>query len=152
VSANLCDAVAEVIEATSAEKVSASFSFAARRPLAVAVPRIAVFTADTAVVLREAAARLRAEATYPATELAGPVVKVNSSEPSHGGEAVLHASIEGRSRSVRVVLEATAYQTAIAAHRIGALVRCVGDLAREGRSWVLRNPRDFTTIVEPEEA
>lgn len=150
VSANLCEAVADMLEATAAESLRASFSFALRRPLAVPMPRAIVFTPDTAALLREAAARLRDEATYPATEVVGPVVKLNSAEPSQGGEAVLHAPVDGRSRSVRVVLDSAAYQAAIAAHRDGALVRCVGDLGREGRSWILRNPRDLGVASEPE--
>ncbi|MFH0902506.1 MAG: hypothetical protein V2A73_17900 [Pseudomonadota bacterium] len=46
------------------------------RPLAAEVPRHVLFSADTAPILREAAARLRDEATYPETDVTGPVVKL----------------------------------------------------------------------------
>lgn len=152
VSSNLCDAVAEVIEATAADALAASFSFAARRPLAGDAPRHVVFSSDTAPILREAAARLRDEATYPETDVVGPVVKLNSSDAARGGEAVLKATVDGRFRSVRVVLDSSAYAEAIEAHKEHLLVRCIGELAREGRSLVLRNPRDFDRLPDLEDA
>jgi hypothetical protein len=151
VSANLCDAVAEMIEATAADTVAASFSFAVRRPLAVEVPRQVVFSCDTAPILREAAARLRDEATYPETDVVGPVVKLDSLDPTKGGEAVVKASVDGRFRSVRVALDAGTYVEAIEAHKERLFVRCVGELAREGRSLVLRNARDFGHLTDPED-
>lgn len=151
VSSNLCDAVAEVIEATAADALTASFSFAARRPLAFDAPREVVFSSDTAPILREAAARLRDEAIYPETDVIGPVVKLDSPDAAKGGEVVLKATVDGRFRSVRVALDAAAYAQAIEAHREHLLVRCTGDLAREGRSLVLRNPRDFGGVDETED-
>lgn len=151
VSANLCEAVAEVIEATSADVLDASFSFAARRPLAASVPRQVVFSSDTAPILREAAARLRDETTYPETEVTGPVVKLDSTDPDRGGEVVLKAFIDGRYRSIWLALPSEPYQRAITAHGERLLVRCTGELAREGRSWVLRNARDFHALADPED-
>lgn len=152
VSANLCEALAEILEATSAETLRAGFSFAPARPLRAAAPRIIAFSSDTAAILREGATRLRAEASYPATEIVGTVVKLDSHDAAAGGEAVLRVDFEGRIRQVKVKLDAAAYQVAIAAHSDRSLVRCTGDLAREGRSWVLRNARDFVVPLDPEES
>ncbi len=149
VNANLCDAMAEMIDATAAEEaIRASFSFASRRPLAARVPRNVVFTSDLSSLLREAAVRLREEATYPAIEIAGTVVKLDSVEPAHGGEAVVLAAADGKRRHVRVALDAGSYHTATSAHLLGERVRCVGDLVHERGSWVLRNPRDFAMVTQ----
>ena len=75
VSANLCEALAEMIEATSAESVSAMVTYASRRPVTQSLPNSTAFTADNAPVLREAAIKLRQEATYEAIELIGTLVK-----------------------------------------------------------------------------
>lgn len=147
VSANLCEAMAEMIEATAAEAIRASFSFALRRPLATHVPRSVVFTSDLSPLLREAATRLREEATYLATELVGTVVKLDSAEPAHGGEIVVLAAVDGKRRHIRVALEATQYRMAINAHLAATQVRVVGDLVHEGRSWVFRNLRDFAAVM-----
>lgn len=152
VSSNLCDAVAEIIEATAADALAASFSFAPRRPLATDAPRHIVFSSDTAPILREAATRLRDEATYPDTDVVGLVVKLNSPDASRGGDVVLSATMDGRFRSVRVALDPVAYAEAIEAHRERFLVRCMGELVREGRSRVLKNPRGFGRLAESEEA
>lgn len=151
VSANLCDGIAEILDATSADTLRAAFSFAPRRPLLAEVPRAIAFSSDTSGILREAAKRMREDASYPATEVFGTVVKLDSPNSAIGGEVVLRVEVpDGRLRRVRVVLDATPYQVAIEAHGARTLVRCVGDLAREGGSWVLRNPRDFAAAEQDE--
>jgi hypothetical protein len=75
--------------------------------------------------------------------LVGQVVALSSQNAAQGGVAVIRGVLEGRRRQARVTLSAVAYQEAIEAHRDGLLVRCLGDLAREGRSWVLSNPKEF---------
>lgn len=152
VSANLCDAVAEMMEATAADALTASFSFASRRPLKTFAPRAVVFSSDTTPILREAAARLRDEATYPEMDVLGPVVKLSSPDPKSGGEAVLKAEIDGKLRTVRVVLAQDSYAQAIEAHQERQVVRCTGELTREGRSLVLHNARNFAALEDVEEA
>jgi hypothetical protein len=149
VSANLCDAVAEVLEASAADRLTAGFSFAARRPVAVMVPRSVAFPAETASILRGAAAGLREEAGHAGAELEGTLIRLESGDPAAGGSVVLRADVEGRDRSVRLLLEPGAYQDAIRAHGARARVRCRGDLAREGRSWMIRHPEAFLVLADP---
>jgi hypothetical protein len=151
VSANLCDGVAELMEATSAESFVSSFSFALRRPLLAPVPEVVTYSADTPPILREASSRLREEAVYPETDIIGPVVKLESDDPTKGGYVVLKADFEGRFRSVRVRLEPEVYEHAAYAHLERLLVKCVCELAREGRSLLLRNPRGFTVMAAEDE-
>lgn len=146
VSANLCDAIAEMLDATSADVLRAGFSFASRRPVDLLVPRSVSFSADTSEILREASKQLRDEASYPNTEFEGTVVKLNSQDSSTGGEVVLRGVVDGSSRNIRVSLSALAYETAIRAHKDGSLVGCTGDLARVGRSWALASPHAFTVL------
>lgn len=150
VSANLCDAVASIIDATTAETLAASFSFSGRRPLAKEVPREIRFSGDTAPILKEAATRLRDKATWADAEVAGSVVQLNSTNPADGGEVVLKAEIDGKLRSVRVDFDQTAYIQAIEAHRTGQWIRCTGELAREGNSMALRNARDVAVLRDTE--
>lgn len=151
ISANLCESISEIIDATDAQTLNAVFSFASRRSVQQHVPRSATFSADTSAIFREAAKRLRDEATYPATDVLGIVVKLDSQQPASGGVVVVRADVEGTIRHVRVHLDAEHYQQAIVAHGSSSLVRCTGDLSREGISWLLRNPRDFTTITQIDE-
>ena len=50
---------------------------------------------------------------------------------------------------MRVELEAKDYSSAIQAHKENIPVFCEGELVREGRSFILRHPRNFT--LEPDE-
>jgi hypothetical protein len=146
VSANLCDAVAELIEATTADVVRASIAFASRRPAVIALPRSAAFSADLAPILRQAAVQLREEATYAAIEVVGVIVKLESDNADVGGVAVMRANIEDRMRHVRIPMEREPYQRAIQAHAERSLVQCTGDLSRQGRDWVLGNARDLAVV------
>ena len=109
------------------------------------------FSGDTAPILREAAARLREKATYPDTEVVGPVVKLNSIDPAQGGDAVLQTEIDGRLRSVKIVLDPATYTQAIEAHQKRQWIRCTGELVREGSSMALRNARDVAVLADTEE-
>lgn len=150
VSANLCEAIAAIIEATKADALRTSFAFAPRRPVPTEVPRAVTFTNDMAPLLREAAKTFRDEATYLGIEVSGPVVRLTSEDATSGGDAVIHASLDGRPRMVHVSLDQQAYQVAIGAHRQDAAVRCIGELARHRGSWVLSNPRDFAISSDSE--
>ena len=145
VSANLCDAIADMLEATNATSVRTSFSFAASRPIKQDVPTSVLFAADSAGTLREAATQMRATASYLGIELQGPVFKLQR-EGADSGDITISADVEGKMRSVRMQLDRTAYQIAVSAHQDSRYVRCLGDLRREGRSWVLQNVRDFSDI------
>jgi len=50
---------------------------------------------------------------------------------------------------VRVELEEKDYNSAIQAHKENILVFCEGKLVREGRSFLLKHPKNFT--LEPDE-
>lgn len=149
--ANLCDAVAEMLEATMADSLRASFSFASVRPVALSVPSVTVFASGDSVLLREVAKRLREEADYPECELFGTVKKLSSEKPEAGGDVVLKANIEGQVRTVRLSLKPADYEIAIEAHKKSAWVRCMGDLSRDGRLWVLKNVQDIRIVGETEE-
>jgi hypothetical protein len=147
VSANLCESIAELIDAASAQSVTMSVTFAARRPVSQAVPIVTAFAADNAAVLREAARRLRQDATYESIELIGTLIKLARTSPTVIGDVVLRTDVDGKRRDVHIRLEADSYQKAIEAHREGALVRVVGDLQRDGRTWFLNSPRHLTILT-----
>jgi len=79
-------------------------------------------------------------------EITGMVIKLGSQDPNQGGEVIVRASWEGerKLRPIRVVLLPENYQQAILAHSERWMVRCVGEIAREGSSWTLRNARSFS--------
>jgi len=151
VSANLCDAIADMITASDATSLDASVTFATRRPVATELQQRASFTAEARDVLRAAAKELRQETSYYGIEVAGLVRRLESGNVAKRGVVVLHGVVDGRARPVRVDLAPSDYQIAVTAHGQGQMVECVGDLERQGRSWVLLNHRHFRIIEDPED-
>ncbi len=148
VSANLCEAIAVMLDVTDAELLQVGFAFASGRP--VAGPSGAVgFEREALGPLREAAGQLRARNNILAVEVVGHVVRLESQAPEAGGVAVLHAEVEQVWRHIRVQLDGSAYQAAIVAHQGGRYVRCQGDVGKVGRAWQLTNPRGFDLLPAP---
>jgi hypothetical protein len=74
-------------------------------------------------------------------ELEGAVVRLERAEGAVRGTVTVAGVVDGRLRNVRLELEPEAYAVAAEAHLSGRTVRCEGELAREGRAYVLRQPR-----------
>lgn len=147
VSANLCEAVAQIFEATEARRVVATASLSARWPVPAGfVVADGVLGATMVPVLREAARSLREAALYADLVVEGPVVKLHSADAEAGGTAAIRAEVDGVMKTVWVDLGAADYARVIQAHKDGSLVRLTGELKREGR-WLLRSPRDLQVIA-----
>jgi hypothetical protein len=105
------------------------------------------FGADVVPLLQEVSRVLRERAPKAGFELVGPVRELESPDPSAGGLVTIAGLVDGALRPVRVDLSAEDYRVAALAHTERAVVRCEGELVRDGRSWVLRTPR-FLAMVE----
>lgn len=81
-------------------------------------------------------------------ELLGAVIVLESDDAAAGG--AIQMSARGRPMRVRMSLPPAEYAVGMEAHRRRAMVRCTGDLLREGRACVLQNPRDFVLSGEEE--
>lgn len=149
-SANLCEAVAQLLEVTLAERLVAGVSFAPTRQVTPTLPRATVFSPDIVPTLRSAAASLREVASYPDVEFFGRVVKLDSTNPTEGGTVTLRGEVEGRQRSVRVTLSSGDYKTAVEAHKNSRLIAAQGALHREASAWVLKQQRRFEVAEDAE--
>ncbi len=151
VSANLCEAISTLVEVGPTHTLSVDFGFASSRPASSEVQRRVQFAPDHTSILREAAAKLRAQTTLPDLEMEGPIHKLESANPDQGGEAIVLANVDGKHHRVRVRLGAADYQLAVDAHGERQLVRGTGELVKEGAGFRLQNPRGFGVVAEDEE-
>lgn len=138
-SANLCEAIVALLEATQAERFEADFRFASSWPDLHKLNGSLRFSHENASVLRQGAQSLRSQAGYPAVELAGAIVRLESREPVDGGNVVMFTNYEGRDFQVQLQLQGDEYVDAVHAHRDGVIVSCKGDLIRSGRNWTLHD-------------
>ena len=147
VSANLCEALARIIEPFS--NLDVGISWARTRPMKASGTVARFGRADTAV-LREAARLFRDRAPRSDVRLHGFVRLLKREQADIDGTIGLAADVDGQRQSVVAVLEREDYERAVQAHRDRALVVLAGDLDRIGQRWRLLNPRVENVIRDDE--
>jgi hypothetical protein len=146
VSANLCDALVKLQEGTGASSIRLQMSWAATASRPTTVPPRVIIPAALMPIIGEAGAFLRATHPQPDYILQGRVSRLERLQRSRSGEITIVADISGRSRLIQVDLRPEDYKVALEAHSREWHVRCEGTLIREGRSWTLRDYRNFRII------
>ena len=137
VSANLCEALVQIIEPF--PTLDVGVSWARTRPVTIPGTVVRFGRADAAL-LREAARSLRERAPRPEVRLHGFVRLLKRGEAEDDGTIRLATEIDGRRQSVVALLEQADYERAVQAHKDRALVVLAGDLERTGQRWKLLNP------------
>jgi hypothetical protein len=136
VSANLCEAVASLIEQSSGLDIS--LTWARTRPTPESHRKIA-FSPSDAEFLKEAARTFRARHPKPDVSLFGTVHKLKRDQEEVEGLVTLKAIVDDRLQSVRAVLDQANYSVAVRAHDQKTPVIVKGDLERVGQRWQLTN-------------
>lgn len=150
VSSNLCEALAAIGRDESVQEVDISFAWATTRPLSRSVPHSLVFPSDSIPVIGEFGRILRDTAPHEDVEVAGVVTKLERQGEQDEGTATIFGTVDGAPRKVRVYLQGADHTRAIEAYRDRLPVTCVGDLVKDGQSFVLRNPRGFMLAGDSE--
>jgi hypothetical protein len=146
-SANLCDALASMLndKAYSALELSVSWSRNRSTPKGLGAP-IRV-NREVAPLFESAARELKARAPREDFELEGYIVRLDSEDAVHqGGSIVVVGDVDDGTRRVKISLDAVDYQRAVDAHRRTARVSCAGRLTKDGRQYELKEPKDFTVL------
>jgi hypothetical protein len=151
VSANLFEALTGLSESSGDQPVEVSFTWARSRRLVRQVPNRIRLTQDIIPVIREAARLFRETAPQADFELRGSVVVLSRDEGEPTGRIIIVGEVDDRLRRVSVELPTPLYHEAIRAHDERIPVICYGELVREGRSFVLRNPYDFALLAESDD-
>lgn len=151
VSANLCDALVG-LNAAIGTGVDIDVTWSPTRPARPEVPPHIDLAPDVMPILAEAARLFRETAPREEFELRGVVVRLDRPEGAPTGTATILGFVEDQPRKVRVVLGQPEYTEACRAHEQERLVGCYGDLVKEGRSYVLRNPRRFEVETGADDA
>jgi hypothetical protein len=149
VSANLCDAVAGLWgEEDRFRNLEFTFSWSPARPPEPDAVRRVRFTADRIPVIREAGRLLRERAPIADFELEGAVIRLERAEGAPTGRVTILGQVDGKPRRVLVEMNDPNYHLAVLAHDQFRALRCVGSLVREGRSFILREPREIAVEEE----
>lgn len=149
VSANLCDALATLIEPFPALDVSVTWARTLPRKTARKTVR---FGRSDAPILREAARSFRNREPRPDVRVFGFVQRLKRDEAETGGIIALRTSVDGQNQSIATILESFDYERAIQAHRAKAPIVMEGDLERIGQRWRLLNAHVVDVISNDDEA
>ncbi|HEX4710443.1 hypothetical protein [Phenylobacterium sp.] len=143
VSANLCEAVAGIIDQSDGADISVTW--ARTRPTPEQRARI-TFTRSDADVLREAGRYFRLQEPRRDETVLGYVISLARTEHEAEGSVTLKTLVDGRERSLRVELSEPDYEVALRAHRDRAPVMLRGDIEMKGQRWRITQPRDLRII------
>jgi hypothetical protein len=146
VSANLCDAIVRLFEASPTAQLEVSVSWSRSRPSSRGAISHTTLSSDFVPVIAEASRLFKEIAPEDDFELFGFVERLDRPTEMPFGQVYVNALIEGRPRRVSIQLGDPEYQLAIRAHGQRLSISCVGDLIKTGRSYQLQNPRDFRIV------
>jgi hypothetical protein len=150
VSANFCEAIVGLNESGGKSGVETSFTWALSRQVPESTPKRILLSADMVSYCGEAAKILRASSAIDDVEVQGEVINLERSYEASDGAITVSGVVDGKPRRILLWLSHLDYELAIRANDEKHTIYCVGKLEKEGASWVLRNPRDFTILTETE--
>jgi hypothetical protein len=153
VSANLCDALVDLLAAAEAETLTIAFQFAATLPTKLTAMQQTVFDQQYLDVFKQAGTTLRESAQWNGAQLVGPVTHLHSDNPvSSGGSATIQAKVDDRVCPVRFALAPADYDKAILAHKDFKQLRLVADVERYRGRYVGLAPRDVQVVADQDDA
>ena len=140
-SANLCEAVAAL--AYRGHGIGVSLSWAGVRAAEASNSEF-VFTESAADVLTEGATLLRQNSPFPDAHVTGEIVGLDRQlREDFDGQSVVMCELDDRPVALQVHFDARDHDEVWRALRNSVAVSLDGDIHREGRKYVLRNPRNF---------
>jgi hypothetical protein len=145
VSANLCDALAGLIDF--GQGLEVSVTWARTRPTPEA-RRTVEFSKTEAEVYREAARLFRFEEPRSDERLQGYIISADRDISKEQGVVTLKTFLDGQPTSIKTQLPPNMYSTALEVHGTKAAISITGDLVRKGQRWWLENPRDLLQLQE----
>lgn len=143
VSANLCEAIAGIIDQSDGADISVTW--ARTRPTPIERSRV-TFGRPDAEILREAGRYFRLQEPRRDEPILGYVVTLTRPEYEMEGTVTLKSLIDGKERSLRVDLSQQDYEVALKAHEARAPVMLRGDVEMKGQRWRVTQPRELRII------
>ena len=142
VSANLCDAVGNLVdyENGSGLKISVQWALAKQGP--ESSPDFQ-FTKSDALALKEAASILKDRRERDDERISGSVTRLVRGTRDRRGSVTIRSTFGTSHRNIKVNFNPDDYSRIVQAHDSRRTVSVVGKLKPSGRGWILDNPRNL---------
>jgi hypothetical protein len=150
VSANLCDAVVGLAAVSPSEGLEIQASWSRTRPVNAKVKTRVFLSSDTIPIIEEAARQFRETAPSEDVEVVGLVTRLDRAPEAKEGYVTVLGNVEGQMHRVTLRLGEDTYHDAVQAHESRQMVKCTGDLIKEGRGYRLYDPRHFRILNSDE--
>ena len=145
ITANLCDAVGNMIGHQEPNQIDVSVRWAFTRSPVEEYPPMS-FTSLDLPALESASRMLRKLQDRPNERIEGYVDSLARSRSRRRGRVSIKVVIDGTMRAVGVDFTPSDYSRVVNAHDNRKAVSVMGDLRYIGRGWTLYNPRDLWVI------
>ena len=149
VSANLCEALANLAEHVPGIEVMMSWSRGRPEPTPF---KRHTFTPDNARLLSEAASKIRDREPQSDASIEGFVVGLQREHDEFDGRARIRGFVDGKVRTLTAEFLHPDYVKVLRAHDLKLRVRVDGDVVRRGIINFLSNPRNLTVLDDQDEA
>jgi hypothetical protein len=150
ISADLCESLALVRERSSVSQLEVRIGWASSRPPRDPPAALHDLAPDVLEVIREAGRVLRERTPVEDFEVEGPVVKMHRPGAELLGDAVVLGAVNGRTCQVHISVGGEEWTTTMQAMAERTILRCRGELIREGKRYLLRNVRDLRIVPTDE--
>ena len=153
ISANLCDALARMSDASGAGRdVDVSFSWARVRPTSRSPSLCYRVGRDIVPVLREVARVFKSRSPQEDFDARGSVIRLVRVPPdATGGEVTIAGFVEGTPRNIWLRLDGEDYARAADAFTRRLLISVTGVLQKDGRRYRLHNPKEVRSFSVDED-
>jgi hypothetical protein len=148
VSANLCEAIIKLNKGAGDRGVEFSFAWAPSRGEPQGVRNLHRLMPDSMPYLEEVSRYFRQTSELDEVEVFGVVHKLELTDLPDVEKVTIVGTADGERRSVLTELGGDLRKLVIRAHEDRIPVALVGELTKEGKSYRLRNPRDFRLVEE----
>lgn len=145
VSANLCDALVALHNCGGEKGVDFRFTWAPSRGVPANTKSLLTITSDLVPLLEEAARIFRETGTQHDAEILGTVHKLEH-QAGDRGMVTITGSTDGIPRTVRIELSGSEHSLAVRSYEERIPISCRGELLKDGRSWIIRNPREVVLL------
>jgi hypothetical protein len=145
VSANLCEAIVGLHAGGGERGVELTFSWSPLRGAPLNSVQDVAISPDAIPIISEAARIFRQTETVNNSEVIGVVNRLQHQGGDHGKVTIV-GSADGVPRAITLELSGKDHELAQRSYSQRDPISCTGELTREGRSWVLKNPREIWLI------
>lgn len=150
INANLLFALTKMGEIFESNDLEISTSWSGNRPSPQHISRRTFIYKDWIQYIKEAARVLKDESPIDDFELIGHVTRLEGTQGTQAsGKVVISGIIDNQMKNVKVDLKPESHAIAYQAYGNKDTVKCIGELKKDGRSYILANPRNFE-IIETE--